>query len=165
MSLIVRKINRAKWNEGELRSHVDVPGDAVTSCLKTVTNALSVWRIDDASELDDVVLAIAAEGDHLESIDVAVMSEQSAIMSGLILASNPGKTPVMRMIHSHRDIQNLDYPSLGKVAQLIVEAFSQKSVRRYTKNQLRDIIDSAISKGDILVNDLKPSIQRKFPRL
>lgn len=45
MTLLVRKINRAKWMQNDILSEQDVSADAITICMKTVGNTLSVWQI------------------------------------------------------------------------------------------------------------------------
>ena len=68
MPLLVRKINKAKWQQIDLTISNDASGDAITNCLKTKSNTLSVWMIDSENQIDDAFLALLANQDRIETI-------------------------------------------------------------------------------------------------
>lgn len=86
MGLLVRKINRSKWPQEDEKNVFKVASDAITICLKSCGNTLSVWEIDNEQNLDEAVLALASGFQHLESIDV-VMLESDRLKPKL----NPSK--------------------------------------------------------------------------
>ena len=159
MSRLVRKIDRAKWLQNDIANGQEVSADAITNCMKTKANTLSVWEIDSASALDDAVLAMASQFDHLDTIDVVVLDESELDRAGLRIAATPGTTPVKRLADIHRDITALTYRTLGIVADFTVKCFQQDSVRRFTRGQLISLLKSAIHQGEITETDLKERVR------
>jgi hypothetical protein len=145
----VRKINQAKWLQNDIKNGADVSADAITNCMKTSRNTLSLWRIADEAQIEEAVLAIVAGADHLDAIDVAVMPSQRLTEAGLTVVASPGNTTVKSLVDTHADIQNLTYSSLGLVANCIVECFNENKVKRYTKGSLREILRRAIASGKL----------------
>src|SRR5680860_1384079 len=67
--LLVRKIEKAKWMQNDILNGEEVSADAITNCTRTNKNKLSLWFIQDESNLDDAVLALTSQAQHLETID------------------------------------------------------------------------------------------------
>ncbi len=156
MSFLVRKINRAKWQN---KIDGDVQADAITNCLKTSQNKLSLWHIETEAEIDKAVLAIVANQEHLDSIDVVTLEEASLKKDSLKIVESDGKTPVKSLIHTHRDIIELNFTKLGKVKDLILEKVNNSKSKRYTILQLKTILDGAIQNGLIEKDDLKGNLK------
>ena len=57
MSLLIRKINRNRWLEEDEVPN-DVPADAITGCMRTQRNTLSVWEVPDEGKIDEAVKEI-----------------------------------------------------------------------------------------------------------
>ena len=60
MSLLVRKINRAKWLQTDIAHGDDISADAITNCMKTTSNRLSVWEVESEARIEEAALAIAS---------------------------------------------------------------------------------------------------------
>lgn len=164
MSLLVRKIERAKWIQNDIVNGAPVSADAITNCAKTTGNALSTWRVTDASALDDAVLAMSSRFDHLDSIDVVALEETTLAAAGLNIVSTLGVTPIESLVCTHRDIVELTYASLGTVANLIVQEFKADRVHRFTKGRLRELLMKAINGGVLRADDLKQSVRSEVDR-
>jgi hypothetical protein len=83
MSLLVRKIDKGKWLQTNISGGEDVSADAVTNCLRTKGNALSVWGVETEAEIDEAVLAIVTGHQHLETIDVVSLSPEHLAVNGI----------------------------------------------------------------------------------
>lgn len=162
MSVLVRKIERNKWTQNEIIKGAEVSADAITNCMKTVGNALSVWQITDETKLEDAVLAIVSMFDHPDSIDVALFDERVVIDAGLQIVAKPGKTPIEGLVQNHRDIAGLTYSTLGTMANLTVKCFKDDKIRRFTRFQLLKLFKDAIQRGIIRPDDLKEGIRSKL---
>ncbi|HPO08131.1 MAG TPA: hypothetical protein PLZ55_05645 [bacterium] len=149
MSLLVKKIERAKWRENEIADGADVPADAITNCLRTKQDALSVWEIRSQSDMHDAVLAIVAQSErkNLEAIDIVLLGKSAVENARLCIKDEPGITVVEHLRNTHRDIVELRFSSLGRIADLIVEEFRKKQVYRFTVGDLKKILNEAIEKG------------------
>ena len=64
MAYYIRKIARSKWQESQLSTDEDeaieevkrVKADAITNCIKTTGNKLSLWRVEEKRDsIDDII--------------------------------------------------------------------------------------------------------------
>jgi len=162
MSLLVKKIEKGKWLQNDIIKGEDISADAITNCMKTKNNTLSMWRIDDEGKIDEAVLAIVSAHQHLESFDVVWMKISQLEEYGIGMQDTPGTTPISDLVERHVDIVNLTYRSLGKVANCIVKSFSDSSVKRYTYASLKKLLKSAIKSGRLEVERIAPSVAEKL---
>lgn len=162
MSLLVRKVNKAKWMQTDLTKNNDVSADAITNCLKTSMNTLSTWEINSQDEIDEAVLAIVSSHDHLETIDVVPLEYEHLKSSGVDSEKTEGSTPVIELREKHRDLSNLSYTKLGIIAYHIVDQIRGKIIFRYTERKLKDILFNAITANRLSLKDLSESLQRKL---
>jgi hypothetical protein len=160
MRLLVRKIEAAKWQQNDIKNGAEVSADAITgSSLKTVSNSLSVWMIENELALDNAVLAVVAQGQYLESMDFAYFDQSALEAAGLQVICTRGISPVKHLTETHRDIVGLTYRSLGLVANIVVDCFKTEKTRRFTKIQLRNLLREAIQVGNLNLQDLNKKIQ------
>lgn len=75
MGYLVRKFTRSKWGNPVPADYSNLNADAVTSCLRTTRNTLSVWRIENEKELDQAILAIAGTLERLQTFDIVSLDE------------------------------------------------------------------------------------------
>jgi hypothetical protein len=162
MSFLVRKINKAKWYQINIMESDDVSADAITNCLKTTKNTLSVWHIETEADLEKAVLAIVANQDHLDTIDVVILDEPSLNNYNLNIVASPGETPVLSLIEAHRDIAELSFTKLGQVKEHIVQRIRNQKLKRFTVSSLKKILTNAINEGILKKEDLNESIQQKI---
>jgi hypothetical protein len=162
MSYLVRKINKAKWYQIDIEHDDNVSADAITNCLKTTKNTLSVWKVENEEDLDQAVLALVANQDYLDTIDIVILEETSLLEYNLNIVASPGETPVESLINAHRDISDLTFTKLGDVKNHIVERIRNKRLKRYTVSSLKKLLQNSIEAGLLKKEDLKESIQQKI---
>jgi len=165
MSLLVRKIDNAKWMQNDILNNdtfsvEDVSADAIT-CLKTSGNALSAWQVAEEA-IEDAVLAIVSSHQHLDTIDVVCLDPLSLESNGIRLQSTPGSTPLKDIIGQHIDICDLTYRTLGTIAEQIVHVLKEGKVLRYTKGNIKKLLYDAINQGRLQKDDLDESLRRKL---
>jgi len=159
MPLLVRKISVAKWAQRNITEGESPSADAITGCMRTSGNTLSLWLIESEVDLDRAVLAIASTFQKVDTIDVATIELDSIREKGLRLVESEGISPYTEFVSNHRDVCELDYDSLGALAELIVESIRNKRTKRYTKNDLRRMICSAIGAGKIGFDSLNEGLR------
>lgn len=159
MSPLVRKIDRTKWLQNDIVNGAQVSADAITNCMKTRGNNLSVWSVRSDSAFDEAVLAMSSEFQYLETIDIVALDDSALADAGLQIVATRATTPVTRLAETHRDITALTYTSLGIVAGFIVERFRANGVVRFTKGQLRTLLRQAIEEGSLRAEDLKDRVR------
>ncbi|MCH8823925.1 MAG: hypothetical protein IH984_10495 [Planctomycetes bacterium] len=160
MPLLVRKIDFAKWNQRKILDGESPSADAITRCTKTAGNTLSVWLIENEDELNDAVLAIVTANDHLETIDILSIELDLLLNQGIILIEKLGLTLYTDFADRHRDISELNYDTLGKVAHVIVESIRQKRRKRFSKKDLINLLTEAVRLNKIEWAGLKPDVQK-----
>ncbi len=162
MSLFIRKITRSKWpREGKCQLE-NCPADAITSCLRTQGNTLSVWEVTSENDMDEAALAIVSVGDHLEAIDVIPMAPEYLKENGIDWEQSDGQTPVSGLRKNHRDLSNLTYQKIGIIACHVMDKIKAEKWKRYTKGDLTEILEKAINDGRLEVDKLSNSIRKKL---
>ncbi len=162
MALLVRKVDKGKWFQNRITEGEEPSADAITLCMKTSKNTLSVWRIESDADLPEAALAQVAAGAHLETMDFAVIEETAFVDAGLQFQATPGTTRVEDLVECHRDVVQLTYGSLGQMARLIIDCFKAKKVERFKRQELRDLLVSAIAKDRLVREDLPETIRKKL---
>lgn len=162
MTLIVRKIDYNKWMQSDILKGNHPSADAITNCMRTSRNTLSVWSLKDSTELEEAVLAIASQFDHLDAADFLIIETLLLEEKNLVLKRTPGQTPYSTFVNNHRDVVNLDYQSLGSMAEVIVESIRRLHNERFTSGQLKKILQKGIDEGKIKPDSLKESVRKKL---
>ena len=162
MPQFVRKINKAKWEQNDIRNGEAISADAITLCLQTASNTLSVWAIDSEDDLDDAILAMVAAGDYLAAMDFVMLDVEYLSSCGIDHRHMEAETPVDDLRNAHHDLVQLTYPKLGAIANYVVERFKNDEVERYTEGRLKKVLRKAIADDRLKPEDLKPSIRKKL---
>lgn len=162
MPYFVRKIEFAKWNQRNILEGEPPSADAITNCMKTKQNTLSLWRIHDVDELEDAVLAIAAAGDHIDTLYFIYLDSDIVTQHLYLDDEGLGVTPFEKFKSRHTDVKYLDYVSLGKLADSTTEAIKNSQYERYNQSNIKKILAEGIKSGKIRLEDLGPHIQKKM---
>lgn len=163
MSILVRKINKAKWLQIDLSESDDVSADALTNCLKTNDNSLSVWEIESEEKINEAILAIASAGHHLESIDIIKLDKDYLASQNVEIKSSVGITKVEDLKDSHRDLANLTLSKMCIISSHIVAKFNKNDKEiRITKKTIKDLLLKAIKDERLDKSDLNDSIVEKL---
>jgi hypothetical protein len=166
MKVIVRKVTKAKWNnqlteDNEL--NLVISADAITGCLRTKSNTLSIWNVDNEK---DAILALASMNDSIVPIDYIIFdnsffSANQIDIKNVVSQSNP----VEGLRDKHYDIVNLDYESLGKVSKEIASKIvldKKNYIKRYKANDVKELLKEAISTKKLKIEDLNHNLQKKL---
>ncbi|EHU3347470.1 hypothetical protein AXY20_RS09525 [Acinetobacter baumannii] len=174
MTIFVRKISKAKWPSEEeiaekaLDSEIipSVRADALTTCLKTSQNTLSVWAVENSSdeEIEKAILALItnAKLERLNRIQVVYFSKDDVTRLDLPLEATDGDTVIESLSKLHNDLTDLNYEKLGKVSELIISSLRSESVRTYNEKTLKNMLLKAIKEGVVDQKLLHPALQFKL---
>ena len=144
MAYLIRKITRSKWQpEGETPSSVsDVSADAITSCLRTTRNTLSVWysSTGDWNDSEDVVAALLSSLERPTKVDLVLIDEREvSAINGVNLVQISGDTPANAEINDkHRDIANLKFCTISEVAEIIFDKVRSEKANIIKRYSLKD---------------------------
>ena len=164
---LVRKISRAKWNPEEGLSAEEIPADAVTVDLRTKDNSLSFWecKSDSRENIEEVALAIAAAGDHVERLDLVWIADEKFQEDGQMREYSEGRTPLEDFAKQHVDVYRLDYVRLGKIASRIATTIKAGNHLRLTKGSLTRLLATAVKQGRIDLDRLEDRIKAEVQKL
>lgn len=162
MSFLIRKINRAKWFQVDVLNDDDVSADAITNCLKTTKNTLSVWHITTEDEIENAILALVSRQDHLETIDVIMLKESSINNYNIKIDATPGDTPIESLVQSHRDLADLTFSKIEYLKNHIVDRIRKDKLLRFTVGSLKKLLKTAIEDDKLMIEDLRGSVQKKI---
>lgn len=162
MVLLVRKIEKAKWMQTDILNGEDVSADAITNCMRTRGNALSMWEVRTHDDVPDAVLAMIAQFEHLDAIDIVSIPAAAVSEAGLEIVRTPGVTVFSAFIDNHRDVVRLTHGTLGSLARLIIEGIGKGHVQRFTKARLLELLRNAVQMGRLEVAQLHDGLRRKL---
>jgi len=162
MSVLARKITRAKWEPKQGLRTDEIAADAVTADLRTTGNTLSFWRCSSSSadDLRTAFLAMASSAESLERIDIIYLEENSVHDSGLATKNTPGNTPVESLRNHHVNVEQLDLARLGTVARMVAAAHRSKSYRTMNKSDVVRVLAEAVDHGLVNLSNLKDKVKR-----
>lgn len=183
MPIVVRKINLGKWKNYAKHmppkkmlssifgySKYSAPADAITNCLKTKNNELSVWVVDKKEEIPYALLAMATgtQQDSLGKIDYITFESDELIKAGIRFEQSfeDAGTAIPVLKQFHNDIKDVDYCCLGKLQDMIVSKVSSDSEQNVLKEDLWKWIEKAIDgrliNFDLLTEKYRQDITKRF---
>jgi hypothetical protein len=173
MGVCVRKISKSKWPDEEvLENQTDeailplLKADALTSCLRTSKDELSLWTVDNTNEeeIEKAILALITNSrlERLDRIQVVYFDENNVNQLGLTLKKSPGDTVISTYTNLHQDMIELNFEKMGKVSALITSALRDKRIKKYNEKKLTALLISAINSGLVDQKKLHMSLQHKL---
>src|SRR6056297_3423172 len=109
MLLLVRKINRNKWPKNGENEVFELSSDAITGCLRSSRNTISVWKIESEDDLEEATLALAAAGKRLDTFDVVILNGDKLSDLEIQMEQTDGRTVVSDLVNNHFDLKSLNY--------------------------------------------------------
>lgn len=163
MSLLVRKIELAKWKQNKIAEGEPPSADAITCCIRTSQNSLSVWYISDMEQLDEAVLAIASGLQKPDTLNFLVLESTLLEEAGLRIGDLKSvRTPYETFKENHRDIIELDYCSLGIMANIIIDHVKNEKYIRFGAQKIKNLLNDGLNKGKIKMEALDKKMQEKL---
>lgn len=156
MSLLVRKINRNNWDT-TITDISHISADAITNCMRTKQNCMSVYEIHSEAEINNAFLAIASNFDNPDTFDVVLIDKDDIAKLKMKLTQTPGMTPIQHLKNTHCEITCLSYRNLGTIANYIIDCIRRNRIVRCTRGELREFFREAISEGLVDPKLLKES--------
>lgn len=145
--------------QNDIINGAEVSADAITICLRTDKNTLSVWSISSDSDIEKAVLAFVSSGDNFDSFDVVCLNLESLERQGLLIEQYPMEIPYKSFKDFHFNITQLTYKSLGIVAKQITDEIKEKKDKRFRKSELKKMMKSAIESNLVNYDMLKESLK------
>jgi hypothetical protein len=136
----------------------------VFSDLKTDSNRLSVWYIDDdLANLDRVLTALAANLHRLSNVDYVLLNNDVVMALNLRMEQTEGGSLDQKVNQWHRD---LDIGTAGRLVDLAKEIYSRADCRRRKpEKELKGLLVRAVSSGRIDKGKLNEPLRAQLDKL
>lgn len=154
MAYYVRKISRSKWQENPLSADEEkalqevkrVAADAVTNCIRTTGNKLSLWRVEERKDSIDDIIPLIVGFDRPDTCDIIYISEDVFLQEGIAIeqSSQDANTPIEELKKYHYNAIVDDYEGLGKFARVVLRSLGnhKRFKGKEVKTKLREMLDN-----------------------
>ena len=159
---LIRKVSLAKWKNSLAVGPDYISADAITGCLRTTGNTLSVWKAETPEEYDQSVLALLASLTSMETIDIVRLEAKELESNELELAETDGDTRAKGLEGLHRDIINLNHGSLKSVAEIVKAKVAEDKSIRLRRQDIKEILNKAVAEGVVDIDTLPDKIRAEL---
>lgn len=164
MKYIIRKFTKAKWSliPTDTGNFENLQADAITSCLRTSGNTLSVWAVDTTNweDMRGVLAALFSSADTPTRTDVIIIERDKVERElGIVLKQSLGATPAVDMINEfHYDLVEIDLLKVSAFANLMyIENMKSDNpmIRRFKEREVINIVKSSMDENLIVPEKLR----------
>lgn len=156
MGYLIRMIARSKWEAvSSEEKFMNYPSHPITADLKTdIKNCLSVWRVEDIDDIkliENVAIALCVSRDQIKRVQMVLLPEEELINKGFTLDNDPESAKsIDEYNYLHRDVANLNYSSVGRFAEEIVDILQdERMYKEFSKPKLKMMIKKRIEDKEI----------------
>ena len=136
----------------------DIQADTVVSEFKTDKNKLSVWKIENTSDIEDAFIALASNCSTIGTICAAMIPPEELKL--LEFDDEEGDTPTIGINHKHCNIIELNYVSLGHVISSILRCVQNQDnmLIRKSRADMKNLLAKAYSQNKLDTTRISPSV-------
>lgn len=157
----------AKWKASLDVGPDYLSADAITGCLRTSGNTLSVWCSDDDEQTKKSLLALGSSLTSIETVSYVILESDHLEKELLQLVESEGNTAALGSNFLHRDIVSLDHTALAKVAVQVKHKISTDDFLTLTKGDLKTMLIEGVQSGaldkDRLDKKLREALAKYTP--
>lgn len=146
---LIRKVSVAKWKQCLKVSQDHLSADAITGCLRTQDNTLSLWRSDSKADEEKAILALSSSLTQVATISYVYLDSEILEGDDLKIIESDGQTAALQCNSLHRDIVELDHSALARVARHVKNKIANDEFLTLTKPELRSILLDGLDDGSI----------------
>lgn len=170
MAYYVRKIARSKWQENQLSANKEqaieevknVKADAITNCIKTTGNKLSLWRVEEKRDSIDDIIPLIIGFERPDTCDIIYISDEvfSEEEISLEQSSDDANTPIEELKQYHYNAIVKDYEGLGKFARIVLKSLNNHKCfkGKEVKTKLQDMLNKHEIEKDMISEKLYEKI-------
>jgi hypothetical protein len=165
--VLARKFTPAKWAKSEfIDDDNDVQADAITICLRTTNNSLSLWNYikdtDGHDNLTDIVYNFLCQQEKLCSIYIILLEKEVIVNKGLNVEQTPGEAILESLKDQHFCVNNLTDKKLLSFAELMKTKYDNDSYSQFTPLELKNILLEKWENSTFSLNQLNRERQKSF---
>ena len=163
-SFLARIVSLAKWKERDIGGQKTVPAQGITNDIRVEDDCLSFWTCNPSHppSLDQVVLALAATRDTVDRLDLVWIDETTIKNIPLRIVPTVGDTPAQLLRDRHRDVADIDLGAMHKLAQDVAKAVNGTQTKRWSKAQVKTILQNAVAQNSLDMNGVREKIRSEI---
>lgn len=170
--MLIRMVKSIQcWDGSQKMGRKDAlfSGDSVTD-LHTSQNTLSVWLINDISEIDDVLIAFALKRSDIAKLCYVVLDESDIKDMDINFECRPEEGYVEgfqddSVFNKHYDLIDIDFWRLGFLTEYIFERVGKNERDTLSTSDIRTLFKRYINTGKIKMDDVNEKLKSKLQKL
>ena len=119
--------------------------DAVTNCIKTTGNKLSLWRVEEKRDSIDDIIPLIVGFERPDTCDIIYISDEVFLQEGIVIeqSSEDANTPIEELKQYHYNAIVEDFEGLGKFARIVLRSLDnhKRFKGKEVKTKLREMLD------------------------
>lgn len=140
----LRSIKPEKWEDKKCLDAVSV------SDLATEDNDISVWQINDMTELEEAGLTIAMTKNCIKDVNVVIMEEKRLKDLGLEITNQPGESRYAEKNDTHRNIFVPTLWEIGYLSEYIHDLLQdEKNFHYFAEEELKETLYKVAKDGNM----------------
>ena len=170
MAYYVRKISRSKWQENQLSTDTkkaleeikSVKADAITNCIKTTGNKLSLWKVEEKKDSIEDIVPLIIGFERPDTCDIIYISDQMFLEEGIALeqSSEDANTPLDELKQYHYNAVVNDYEGLGKLAKIVLKSLNNH--KRFKGKEVKTKLQEMLSNHEIEKEMISDKLYQKI---
>ena len=160
MTRYLRLVRQRRWAvfpEIEWLEPGELQADAMLD-LQSSGNRLSVYRVDSDADVERVVVALAANRDHVANLDYAVFDDDELLEQGVAVTQLQGETPDDTANMLHHDVGELTVEKLALLARVV----GSGEHRRVHRRDMQQKLNQALWSGHLVPERVRPSLMARI---
>lgn len=162
---LLRKVSVAKWKECIRRGADYITADAITGCLRTQGNTLSLWCSSTEDEMQHSILALSTSLNKIDTISYIELDSEALEGDDLKLVSTDGQSAAPAYNQLHRDLVDLDNLALSRVAAHVKAKIEADDFKTLTKADIRAILIRGLSRGEVEESLLDKKLREELEKV
>lgn len=142
--------------------------DAATSEFRSKAGTLSMWRVDDATSIEDAVLAVVTSSSKFETMDFVIVNTDYLDEQDLqYIQSDPGPDMAVEDLRNrHYDVINITIPKLLNCTKVYRKIYKEddnqeRFIIRFVDGEIRDLLKKANRENRIDLSKLSRNIRKE----
>jgi hypothetical protein len=144
MAHFLRKINANNWSSLDWLSEGSAPGDCIAD-LNSKGCTLSFWRSETDEDIEKIIVALAANKDDFDKVELAKVSEEYIFQLGIDIENTEGETPYTAANLLHVSFNGL---TSQKIHMLALTIYENKSEIRKHRAEVKQLVINVIGEID-----------------
>jgi hypothetical protein len=161
---LLRGIRQSRWYKKEASPFLeegDIPADPLGD-LSTTQNTLSVYVVNDDSDISRIVTALAAKRQNFSNYDYILFDQSILSQLGIDIEENLGDTPDEEVNRKHCDLVGLSGLRLVELVRLMLVNSDEDDVGRVSKKDIEKWLKEGVTHDHLNLEKIDKELREKL---